>query len=622
MRVKDSYKNTKENNRPLLENILDIGSNFGYRIIYPDTEYLVIGGKNSLDYSRLTVLGQLIFQKHQFIKYKNCLHPEVKKELEKQKNINVLEYKGRLYFLNEDRAKVTKAIEILQRKYSRSEEKLKKKKERKKKHREEKRKKEQKAERLSLDLDESIIEEIKKAREEFHKEEERKKEKEDKKREYEERLDYANSSESNYINNNNNDNNNNNSSSTEQRIKPISPAETNYKIKEETEDKPKYEKPKTKETQKPATEKTEAKNLENAITTEPKIKKDENPNNSLEEYKTEDSKYRDEEEKEDLDKETDNEPTLEEITRLESSLRKKGNQLSIREEEFEDIEIKTDSYEGSSDEDSSTISLIREYLKDIPKQIVPEDELKILYSRMNKGDESAKQEIVKRNLALVLKTAKKYMNKGLDFIDLIQEGNMSLIKAVEKFDYSKGYKFSTYAVWWIKQGMVRALCDKARTIRIPVHETEFIIKVKKMIANEITETGKELSVEEIAEIMNVPAKKVQNALRQSRTMSIEEEAGGRRIADQVSGNDETSYKAEESVKNEMIVGLLDRIKNEREREIIERRFGLNGKKPQTLEELGTHFGLTRERIRQIEAKTLKTLRKGEHSREVKEFYME
>ena len=288
------------------------------------------------------------------------------------------------------------------------------------------------------------------------------------------------------------------------------------------------------------------------------------------------------------------------------------------EEELENIEFSVP--DGVSIEDP-----VRMYLKEIGKVPLLSAEEEIdLAKRMELGDEEAKKRLAEANLRLVVSIAKRYVGRGMLFLDLIQEGNLGLIKAVEKFDYRKGYKFSTYATWWIRQAITRAIADQARTIRIPVHMVETINKLIRVSRQLLQELGREPQPEEIAEEMNMPVERVREILKISQEpVSLETPIGEEEdshLGDFIQ-DDNVPVPAEAAaftLLKEQLVEVLGTL-TEREQKVLRLRFGLDDGRARTLEEVGKEFNVTRERIRQIEAKALRKLRHPSRSRKLKDF---
>ena len=290
------------------------------------------------------------------------------------------------------------------------------------------------------------------------------------------------------------------------------------------------------------------------------------------------------------------------------------------EEEIELDKIDLSVPEGVSIEDP-----VRMYLKEIGKvSLLTADEEIELAKRMEQGDEEAKKRLAEANLRLVVSIAKRYVGRGMLFLDLIQEGNLGLIKAVEKFDYRKGYKFSTYATWWIRQAITRAIADQARTIRIPVHMVETINKLIRVSRQLLQELGREPTPEEIAEEMKMPVERVREILKISQEpVSLETPIGeeedshpGDFIQD-----DNVPVPADAAaftLLKEQLIEVLGTL-TEREQKVLRLRFGLDDGRARTLEEVGKEFNVTRERIRQIEAKALRKLRHPSRSRKLKDY---
>jgi len=298
-------------------------------------------------------------------------------------------------------------------------------------------------------------------------------------------------------------------------------------------------------------------------------------------------------------------------------------EIDAVEEAGEDIsEIESDvvAAEGVAIDDP-----VRMYLKEIGKVplLSAGEEIEIA-KRMADGDQEAKQQLAEANLRLVVSVAKRYVGRGMLFLDLIQEGNLGLIKAVEKFDYRKGYKFSTYATWWIRQAITRAIADQARTIRIPVHMVETINKLIRIQRQLLQELGREPTPEEIGEKMDMTAERVREILKISQEpVSLETPIGEEedsQLGDFIEDGEAVvpPDAASFSMLQEQLAKVLDSL-SERERKVIELRFGLDDGHPRTLEEVGREFGVTRERIRQIESKTLCKLRHPSRSSRLKDY---
>lgn len=313
--------------------------------------------------------------------------------------------------------------------------------------------------------------------------------------------------------------------------------------------------------------------------------------------------------------------------------------LRINSDDAADLDVDMDIDGMISDEDDVDVENIdlsvpdgvsiedpvRMYLKEIGKVPLLSAEREIeLAQRMEEGDEDAKKELAEANLRLVVSIAKRYVGRGMLFLDLIQEGNLGLIKAVEKFDYHKGYKFSTYATWWIRQAITRAIADQARTIRIPVHMVETINKLIRVSRQLLQELGREPTPEEIAKELDMPVERVREILKISQEpVSLETPIGEEEdshLGDFIQ-DDNVPVPAEaaaQTLLKEQLDEVLDTL-TEREQKVLRLRFGMNDGRARTLEEVGKEFDVTRERIRQIEAKALRKLRHPSRSRKLRDY---
>ena len=295
------------------------------------------------------------------------------------------------------------------------------------------------------------------------------------------------------------------------------------------------------------------------------------------------------------------------------------------DKELEEIQTNEEEIDISVPEGIGLDDPVRMYLKDIGKVPLLTAEEEIRYAElMHNGDEIAKKRLAEANLRLVVSIAKRYVGRGMLFLDLIQEGNLGLIKAVEKFDYTKGYKFSTYATWWIRQAITRAIADQARTIRIPVHMVETINKLIRVSRQLLQELGREPHVDEIAKEMNMSKERVREIMKIAQEpVSLETPIGEEEdsiLGDFIPDSDAPapSEMAAYTLLKEQLISVLDTL-TPREAKVLKLRFGLDDGRNRTLEEVGKEFNVTRERIRQIEAKALRKLRHPSRSKKLKDY---
>ena len=325
---------------------------------------------------------------------------------------------------------------------------------------------------------------------------------------------------------------------------------------------------------------------------------------------------------------------IDQLEKLYETLESNGIEVTsyINPAEFDDIDTEVEQMENSeemekvlSQEGLAIDDPVRMYLKEIGKvPLLDADRELLLAQKMSEGDARAKQELVEANLRLVVSSAMRFVGKGMFFLDLIQEGNLGLMKAVEKFDYTKGYKFSTYATWWIRQAITRAIADHARTIRIPVHMVETIHKVSRVSRQRLQERGHEASAEEIAEVIGMSPEKVREIMKFAQDpVSLEPPIGEEEdshLGDFIEDSDSPAPAdaASYALLREQLSEVLHTL-TPREEHVLKLRFGLDDGRTRTLEEVGKEFNITRERIRQIEAKALRKLRHPSRSKRLRDY---